>query len=99
MCKISWAAEGLAYTCYAMYAENRHGLGPEDVQFKSNESKNWGKVLKVSCLVLTSASESCHETHVVKRGEVMMTQWVCASCHDASHVRRLARSTFAHSST
>ena len=43
----SWAAEGLAYTCYAMYAENRHGLGPEDVQFKSTDSKNWGKVLKV----------------------------------------------------
>ena len=30
-----------------MYAENRHGLGPEDVQFKSTDSKNWGKVLKV----------------------------------------------------
>jgi len=41
-----WAAEGLAYTCYAMYSENKHGLGPEDVTFKASDSRNWSKVLK-----------------------------------------------------
>ncbi|EJD49376.1 seven-hairpin glycosidase [Auricularia subglabra TFB-10046 SS5] len=40
-----WAAEGLAYTCWAMYAENRHGLGPEDVSFKTDGAKRWGPVL------------------------------------------------------
>ncbi|KAH7103528.1 seven-hairpin glycosidase [Auriculariales sp. MPI-PUGE-AT-0066] len=44
--KHKWVAEGLAYTCYLMYAEQRHGVGPEDVVFKAAESKNWGQVLK-----------------------------------------------------
>ncbi|KZW03122.1 seven-hairpin glycosidase [Exidia glandulosa HHB12029] len=42
-----WAAEGLAYTCYAMYAEQKHGVGPEDVSFNTGTgSRRWGPVLK-----------------------------------------------------
>jgi len=34
-----WAAEGLAYSCWLMYADQESGLGPEEVLFltKSNE--------------------------------------------------------------
>ncbi|KAH7103529.1 seven-hairpin glycosidase [Auriculariales sp. MPI-PUGE-AT-0066] len=44
--KYQWVAEGLAYTCYLIYAEQRYGLGPELVRFKALKSKNWGQALK-----------------------------------------------------
>ncbi|KXN80800.1 Endoplasmic reticulum mannosyl-oligosaccharide 1,2-alpha-mannosidase [Leucoagaricus sp. SymC.cos] len=34
-----WAAEGLAYTCYLMYADSRSGLSPDNV--KMNDAGQW----------------------------------------------------------
>lgn len=30
-----WAAEGLAYTCYLLYADSRSGLSPDSVKMKT----------------------------------------------------------------
>lgn len=37
-----WAAEGLAETCYMTYADMPSGLGPDEVLFKTANSKSYG---------------------------------------------------------
>ena len=38
-----WAAEGLAETCYITYADMPTGLGPDEVMFKTSDSRGFGK--------------------------------------------------------